>query len=262
MVGIPLVDGRLFDEHDDVSAPQRVIVSRSVAERLFPGVRAVGQSVRAGGRTKEIIGVVADVALDPQGHMAPHVYHAHRQYAGDRNWALSQVVRTTGSLEALQADARGAIAELDPQLVMYKPMPLDEAIGQGEAQRVFTLRLLTTFAGVALALAALGLFGVLSYSVRLRSREFGIRMALGADRGSIRRMVLREGLVVTALGTGIGLLGAVALSRLMASLVFGVDPLDPSVIAGAAVFMGLVATLAAYLPAYRATSVEPSSVLQ
>jgi ABC-type antimicrobial peptide transport system permease subunit len=171
-------------------------------------------------------------------------------------------VRTTASLEALQADARRAIAELDPQLVMYKPMPLDQAIGQGEAQRVFTLRLLTTFAGVALALAALGLFGVLSYSVRLRSREFGIRMALGADRGSIRRMVLREGLVVTALGTGIGLLGAVALSRLMASLVFGVDPLDPRVMAAAAVFMGVVATLAAYLPAYRATSVEPSSVLQ
>jgi putative ABC transport system permease protein len=239
-----------------------VIVSRSVADRLFPGVRAVGQSVRTGGGTKEIIGVVPDVALDPQGHMGPHVYHAHRQFAADRNWALSQVVRTTASLEALQADARRAIAELDPQLVMYKPMPLDQAIGQGEAQRVFTLRLLTTFAGVALALAALGLFGVLSYSVRLRSREFGIRMALGADRGSIRRMVLREGLVVTALGTGIGLLGAVALSRLMASLVFGVDPLDPRVMAAAAVFMGVVATLAAYLPAYRATSVEPSSVLQ
>ena len=262
VVGIPLLDGRLFDEHDDASVPSRVIVSRSVADRLFPGVRAVGQSVGTGGRTKEIIGVVADVALDPQGHMGPHVYHAHRQFATDRNWALSQVVRTTGSLETLQADARRAIAELDPQLVMYKPMPLDEAIGQGESQRVFTLRLLTTFAGVALALAALGLFGVLSYSVRLRSREFGIRMALGADRGSIRRMVLREGLVVTALGTGIGLLGAVALSRLMASLVFGIDPLDPSVMAGAAVFMGVVATLAAYLPAYRATSVEPSSVLQ
>ena len=262
VVGIPLLDGRLFDEHDDASVPSRVIVSRSVADRLFPGVRAVGQSVGTGGRTKEIIGVVADVALDPQGHMGPHVYHAHRQFATDRNWALSQVVRTTGSLETLQADARRAIAELDPQLVMYKPMPLDEAIGQGESQRVFTLRLLTTFAGVALALAALGLFGVLSYSVRLRSREFGIRMALGADRGSIRRMVLREGLVVTALGTGIGLLGAVALSRLMASLVFGVDPLDPSVMAGAAVFMGVVATVAAYLPAYRATSVEPSSVLQ
>ena len=262
VVGIPLLEGRVFDEHDDASAPQRALVSRSVAERLFPGVRAVGQSVRTGGRTKEIIGVVADVALDPRGRMAPVVYHAHRQYAGDRNWALSQVVRTTGSLETLQEEVRRTIASRDPQLVMYKPIALADAIGQGEAQRVFTLRLLTTFAGVALALAALGLFGVLSYGVRLRSREFGIRMALGADRGAIRRMVLREGMLVTAIGTAIGLLGAVALSRLMASMVFGIDPLDPMVMAGAAAFMGLVAACAAYLPAYRATSVEPSSVLQ
>jgi putative ABC transport system permease protein len=145
---------------------------------------------------------------------------------------------------------------------MYKPVALTEAIGRGEAQRVFTLRLLTTFAGVALALAALGLFGVLSYGVRLRSREFGIRMALGADRGSIRRMVMREGLTVTAIGTLLGLLGAVALSRLMASLVFGVSALDATVILGAAVFMAVVAAFAAYLPAHRATSVEPSTVLQ
>ena len=127
---------------------------------------------------------------------------------------------------------------------------------------MFTLQLLTTFAGLALALAALGLFGVLSYGVRLRSREFGIRMALGADRGAIRWMVLREGMVVTGIGTALGLLGAVAVSRLMASMLFGVDPLDPTVVAGAAGFMGLVAAIAAYLPAYRATSVEPGSALQ
>jgi putative ABC transport system permease protein len=261
-VGIQVLEGRAFDEHDDASAPQRAIVSRSVADRLFPGVRAVGQSIRTGGRTKEVIGVVPDIALNPQGQMVPYVYHAHQQFAGDRNWALSQVVRTTGSVEALQAEVRRAIASLDPQLVMHKPTALTDAIGQGEAQRVFTLRLLTTFAGLALALAALGLFGVLSYGVRLRSREFGIRMALGADRGAIRRMVLREGMVVTAIGTVIGLSGAVAASRLMASLVFGIDPLDPTVVLGAVAFMGLVAVFAAYLPAYRATSVEPSSVLQ
>ena len=119
VVGIPVLDGRLFDEHDDAAAPMRVVVSRSVADRLFPGVRAVGQSIRTGGRTKEVIGVVPDVALDPRGQMVSYVYHAHRQYAGDRNWALSQVVRTTGSLEALQREVRRAIALLDPQLVMH-----------------------------------------------------------------------------------------------------------------------------------------------
>lgn len=262
VVGIPLLDGRLFNEHDDASAPKRVVVSRTVAERLFPNVRAVGQTITHGSGPKEIIGVVGDVALDAQGRMAGYVYHPHRQFAGDRNWSLTQVVRTTGSVDALQGEARRSLASLDPQLVMYKPVVLADAIGRGEAQRVFTMRLLATFAGVALALAALGLFGVLSYGVRLRSREFGIRMALGADRSSIRRMVMREGLAVTAIGIIIGLLGAVALSRVMTSMVFGVSALDPTVIVGAAVFMAVVAAFAAYLPAYRATSMEPSSVLQ
>ena len=263
VVGIPLLDGRLFDEHDDASTPRRVVISRTVAERLFPGVRAVGQQLRTGGNADlDVIGVVEDVAVDAQGRTAPHIYHPHRQFAGDRNWALTQVVRTTGSLDELQQAARRAIAALDPQLVLFKPISLADAIGRGEAQRVFTLRLLTTFAAVALALAALGLFGVLSYNVRLRSREFGIRMALGADRWAIRRMVMREGLRVTGVGMAIGLLGAVMLSRVLASMVFGISALDPRVMAAAAVFMATVAALAAYLPARRATVVEPSSVLQ
>jgi predicted permease len=262
VVGIPLLDGRLFDARDDATVPRRVIVSRTVAERLFPGVRAVGQRLTNGGGDREIIGVVADVALDPQGRSGGYVYHPHRQFAADRNWSIVQVVRTTGSLDQLHGEVRRVITSLDPQLVMFKPMALTDAIGRGEAQRVFTLRLLTTFAGVALGLAALGLFGVLSYGVRLRRREFGIRMALGANGGSIRRMVLREGMLVTAIGVTIGLLGAVALSRVLASLVFGVSTLDPRVLTAAAVFMGVVAAFAAYLPAHRATSVEPSSVLQ
>jgi len=262
VVGIPLLDGRLFDERDDATVPRRVIVSRTVAERLFPGVRAVGQRLATGGDDREIIGVVADVALDPQGRSGGYVYHPHRQFAGDRNWSIVQAVRTAGSLEQLQGEVRRVITSLDPQLVMYKPMALTDAIGRGEAQRVFTLRLLTTFAGVALGLAALGLFGVLSYGVRLRRREFGIRMALGANGGSIRRMVLREGMLVAAVGVALGLLGAVALSRVLASLVFGVSTLDPRVLAAAAAFMAVVAAFAAYLPAHRATSVEPSSVLQ
>jgi predicted permease len=262
VVRIPLLDGRLFDERDDTSVPRRVIVSQTVAERLFPGVKAVGQRLTTGGGDREIIGVVGDVALDAQGRSGGYVYHPHRQFAADRNWALTQVVRTNGSLEELQGSVRRAIATLDPQLVVFKPMALTDAIGRGEAQRVFTLRLLTTFAGVALALAALGLFGVLSYNVRLRRREFGIRMALGANRWSIRGMVLREGLIVVAIGMATGLLGALLLSRLLVSLVFGISALDPGVMAAAAAFMVVVAGFAAYLPAYRATRVEPSSVLQ
>jgi predicted permease len=260
--GIPLIEGRNFDAHDDAGAPDRALVSVSLAKRLFPGVRAIGQQLRTGGRTSEIIGVVGDIAINPEGRPDRYVYHWHAQWAGDRNWALTQVVRASGSLDVLEGEARRALAALDPQLVMYRPMTLADAIGRGEAQRAFTLRLLASFAVVALALSALGLFGVLSYGVRLRQREFGIRMALGAEVGTIRRMVLLQGLGMTAAGTAIGLLGALAISRLMGSLVFHTSPLEPRVLIGAALFMSVVAGVAAYLPAHRATAVDPRTALQ
>jgi ABC-type antimicrobial peptide transport system permease subunit len=190
------------------------------------------------------------------------VYHAHRQFAGNRNWSLTQVVSTSGPSTSVLPALRQLVARLDPQLVIYQPAALDEVIGRGRAQRVFTFRLLATFAAVALVLAALGLFGVLSYAVRLRSKEIGIRMALGADRWSIRGMVLRDGAIVTSIGVAVGLAGAVALSKVMAAVVFRVSPFDPGVLMGAVLFMALIAGVAAYLPARRASSVAPQSVLQ
>jgi ABC-type antimicrobial peptide transport system permease subunit len=157
---------------------------------------------------------------------------------------------------------RELLSAADPQLVMYRPTPLDDVIGRGAAQRLFTMRILLTFAAVALALAALGLFGVLSYGVKLRTREFGIRMALGAERRTIRRVVLRQGLTVAAIGVALGLVVAVPLSKLMRALLFQVSPLDPWVIAGATLFTGVVATVASYLPARRATDVDPRTALQ
>jgi putative ABC transport system permease protein len=261
-VRIPIVDGRVFDARDDERAPNRVVVSRELAEQLYPGVRAVGQRLNTGNHDSEIIGVVGDVAVDAEGRVEPYVYHAHRQFAGDRNWALIQTVRTTGDPNALQKALRQTVASLDPQLVMYKPMTLDDAIGRGEAQRLFTLRMLTAFAAVALALAALGLFGVLSYGVRLRTREFGIRMALGAEAGSVRALVLREALTVTGLGVALGVGGAVALSRVIASAAFQTAPLDPWVLASVVAFIAVVAGVAAYVPAHRATTVDPRTALQ
>jgi ABC-type antimicrobial peptide transport system permease subunit len=218
--------------------------------------------LRTGGGEREIIGVVSDVAINAEGAPDMYIYHAHTQYAGDRNWALSQVVATTRSPESLVSAVRGAIAAIDPQLVMYHPASLADAIGRGTAQRVFILRLLTSFAAIALGLAALGLFGVLSYGVKLRTREFGIRMALGAQSAAIRRMVLRQGLVVTAIGLAIGLVGAAFASKLIASQLFHVKPLEPTVLFGAALVMAVVASAAAYLPAWRATAVDPRTALQ
>jgi putative ABC transport system permease protein len=261
-VGIPVLMGRAFDATDDVGAPRHVLVSKSLADRLYPGVRAIGQRLRTGGHEAEIIGVVGDVALDNEGRAAPYVYHAHRQFAGDRNWALTQVIALNGARAQVQPAIRRVLAARDPLLVMHRPGMLDDVIGTGAAQRVFTLRILLTFAAVAIALAALGIFGVLSYGVRLRAREFSIRMALGAEASAIRRMILRRGMAVTAIGLVIGLAAATSLSKLMASVLFKVSPFDPSVFVGAVAFMTLVGGLAAYLPARRATSADPREALQ
>ena len=260
--GIPLLEGRMFDARDDAGAPHRLVVSKSLALHLFPGVSAVGQRLLGSTADREIIGVVGDVAVSAEGEPDQYVYHAHRQFAGDRNWELTQVVRVDGAVDRVEGEVRRTIASLDPQLVMYQPMTLAAAIGRGEAQRALTLVLLTSFAAVAVVVSALGLFGVLSYGVRMRSREFGIRMALGAERGAIRRMILRQGLAVTAIGLTLGLIGAFGLARVMASVVFRTSPLDPMVLAAAVLLMGVVAGVAAYLPAYRATRVNPRTALQ
>ena len=168
---------------------------------------------------------------------------------------------TSSGAAGLSDDVRRTVASLDQQLVVYKPMMLDDVIGRGAAERVLTTRVLAAFAAVAIGLAALGLFGLLSYGVRLRSREFGIRMALGAHASAIRSMVLRQGLVITAVGVVLGTIGAVGMATLMRSVLFHVQPLDPIVLLGAVCLLTSVAAAAALLPAYRATSVEPKTVL-
>jgi putative ABC transport system permease protein len=260
-VGIPILSGRVFDERDMAGGPDHVVINKSLAEALYPGINPIGQSLNSGGRDSEIIGVVANVAVDNEGAEDHYVYHAHTQFAGDRNWALTQVVSTSGNVSVVQTEIREALRTLDPQLVMFRPTTLDQAIGKGAAQRLFTLRILLTFAIVALALSALGIFGVLSYGVRLRAREFGIRMALGAENRSIVTMVMREGMVVTAIGIAVGLAGAVGLAKVMASLVFHVSPLDPRVLLSTVAFMTCVAAAAAYLPAWRATRVDVREIL-
>ncbi len=259
---IPVLAGRVFDARDDAGVPRHIVISHSAAQRFFPGVDAIGQQLNAGDRESVVIGVVGDVAIFPDGRTEPYVYYAHRQFAGDRNWSLVQLVRTDGPPLNAAPAVRRALALLDPRLVMDHPAPLDEVIGQGSAQRIFTMRILVSFAAVALLLAAVGLFGVLSYIVTLRGKEIGIRMALGADRGVIRAMVLRQGLVVTALGIGLGLLGALSLSKIMASLLYDTSPLDPRVLVGAIAFMTGVAGAAAYFPARRATAIDPKLALQ
>ena len=259
-VGISLTRGRLFDDRDVVGAPNRVVLSELAAKTLFPGVDPIGQRLNTGGRDEEVIGVVSDVALSNEGQMLPHIYHAHRQFAADRNWALTQVVAADDPNSTI-APIRSLLASLDPRLVLFRPMLLDDVIGRGAAQRVFTMRLLITFAATAIVLAGLGLFGVLSYGVRLRSRELGIRMALGARASTIRAMILRQGLTLALIGLVVGVVGAAALSRLLASLLFLVRPRDVTGLGASWALLATGSGVAAYWPARRATSIDPRQSL-
>ncbi|HEY4320865.1 MAG TPA: ABC transporter permease [Gemmatimonadales bacterium] len=259
--GIRLVAGRLFTDADNAAASPHFILSRKAAQLYFGKESALGQRVESGGQTGEVVGVVDDVAIDPEGDAPPTMYRPHDQFAGDRNWSLFQAVATRGPADAMLPAIHRLLAEIDPQLVMDQTATMTNIIGRGTAQRAFALEVLLAFAITALFLAALGVFGVLSYTVRLRSPEFGLRMALGATPGMIRFAVLRSALAVTAVGILVGLAGALAFSRVMQSLVFHVSTLDPAVLAVAALFMAVIAALAGYLPARKATAVDPRTVL-
>lgn len=256
-LGIPLLQGRVFDARDAAGAPRRVVVSQSVAGVLFPGEDPVGRSISVAGTVVEIIGVVGNVATAFRGTLLDAVYHSHTQFAANRNWPLTQVVAFDGSHPRLLDAARRELAAIDPGLVLYRPRMLAEVIGKGMAQERFALMLVGLFAVLAVALAALGIYGVLSYAVSRRTREIGIRLALGAPQGSVRRLVVGQGSVLTLAGVLIGLGGAFWLVRGLESLLFKVSATDPLVFGAATLLLVGVALLAAWLPARAAARVSP-----
>jgi predicted permease len=266
-LGIPTLAGRAFDALDHAGAPGRTVVSANFARVAFPGVpyeAVVGQRiyVLVGARELEIIGVVGDVALDVYGAPTMVVYHAHRQFAANRNWALTQVVATEQSPEQVLSAAREVVARLDPELVVYRPATMAEVVGRGTSRERFALVLMGAFALVTLALAALGLYGVLAYSVRQRSTEMGVRIALGATAGQVRALVFRQAAAVAGVGVVAGLAGALVLGRWLDTLTFGIAPSDPRVLVASAGVLTLVAFIAAWLPAQRASRVQPRVAME
>jgi ABC-type antimicrobial peptide transport system permease subunit len=262
---IPLLAGRSFDARDSASAPGRAVVSANFARAAFPGMpyeSVLGQRIAAGGRELEIVGVVGDVALDVYGAPSMVVYHAHRQFAGNRNWALTQVVAAGRSPQDLLSAVRREVAGLDPELVVHRPATMAEVVNRGTSRERFALVLMGAFAAIALALAALGIYGVLAYAVRQRSTEIGIRIALGATAGQVRALVFGHAAAVVSLGIAAGLAGALVLGRWLDALAFGVAPSDPRILSASAVVLALVALGAASLPAHRATRVEPRVAMQ
>src|SRR5262249_21497136 len=261
-VGIPLLRGRLLGPEDDAKAPRRVVVSQELARQMFPSEDPIGKRVRVAGDEPEIIGVVGDVALGPRTAPRPYVYHSHSQFAGNRNWALTQVVAFTGDRAALLGEARRELSRIDPGLVVYEPQMLEDVIGGGVALERFALLLIASFAALALALAAVGLYGVLSYSVSSRSREMGIRLALGATPRSVRSMIVRDGGRLAVIGIVLGCAGAFAATRFLRSLLFEVSTTEPLVFAGAAAVLAIVAVMASWVPAHAATKVDPMEAVR
>lgn len=258
VLGIPLLHGRLFGPQDDGDAPLRVVVNAALARDVFgDAAAAVGDGVRIAGARREIIGVVADVPVTARGEAAPMVYHSDRQYSAFWTRNLVQMVAIRpGAPDPLPAIAR-EVRALDPELVVHRPRPLVDVVGGGRARERFAAQLVTAFATLAVALSALGLYGVLSHAVRRRRREIGIRLALGADDRSVLSMLVRHGVSLAAVGVALGLVGALAATRGLRSLVFGVDVHDARVFAAAAAVLIVVALIASALPALRALRVSP-----
>jgi putative ABC transport system permease protein len=264
---IPLLAGRAFTERDDAHSPGVVIVNETFAKRHFPNESPIGKHVKPGialeGEPvwREIVGVVKDVKhrQSLSRDYEPEYYMPHAQMPIN---SMNLIVRATNDPRGLAGAIQHEVQSLDRDIPVYRIKTLEQYLGVAVAQPKFNALLLSLFAGLALLLTAIGLYGVMSYSVVQRGQEIGIRIALGAQTGDVLKMVLRQGLKLTALGLLIGLAAAYALTRYMQSLLFGVKATDPLTFAAIALLLIAVALLACWVPARRATEVDPLEALR
>lgn len=261
-LGIRLLQGRLFGPEDGPDAPRSYVVNRRLVERLFPDRDAVGRQLRIGPWIGTIIGVVEDVPVTVRGDLPAKVYHAHAQFADNRNWFMVQVVKLDGDVPGFLRQARAALAEMDPDLVLYNPRPMPDVVEAGQASERFASTLLGAFAGVALLLAMIGLYGVLAYTVSRRRHEIGVRIALGAASGRVVRLVVGQGMRLATLGVALGLVGALGLTRWLDSMVYEVSVTDRIVFGTVPLILLLVALAASWVPAGRAVRVSPAEAFR
>ena len=260
-LGIRLLRGRTFDRTDGAT-PRRIVINDRLARTLFPSEDPIGRRLRVSGGEGEIIGVVADVANAPRTPPPAIVYHLHRQFAADRNWALTAVVAFNRPAASVLDDVRRELRTLDPALVLHQPRLLSEVVGRSIAQERFAMLVVGVYALLALMLAAVGLYGLLSYMVGTRQREIGIRLALGAQLRSVRSLVVREGAVLAVAGVIAGLGASLAATRALSTLLFGVSARDPLTFGLAAAALLAIATTATWLPARTATRIDPMDALR
>jgi putative ABC transport system permease protein len=262
-LGIPLVRGRLFESRDEVEgAPPAVIVNETMARQTWPGEDPIGKTIPFAGHSFTVVGVVRDIRnagleRQPVSQIFPAPSGPQPKKAA--GWL---VVRARGEPLALVPLIQSALRTLDSRATVWGAATLDQQLEQQTSSRRFQSYLLGLFSGLALALAGVGIYGVVHYSVAQRRQEIGIRMALGARAGSVLGMVLREGMSLALAGVGVGLLGALWMSTAIARLLYGVTPQDPMTFAGVAALLLAVALVACLVPARRATRVDPITVLR
>jgi predicted permease len=268
-MGIPLIKGRYFDARDTADAPGVAVIDETLARKYWPGEDPVGKRIsfeRTGpdGQQpvwREVVGLVAHVRNEGlEGESRGQYYVPYAQRAN--NTDIFVVLRTDGDPSSLAPAVRGAIASVDGDLPVYRVTTMEKMVSDSLSQRRFSMFLFGVFAALALALAVVGLYGVMSYGVAQRTHEIGLRMALGAQRSDVLRMVVGQGMLVVAVGLAVGLAAAVGLTYLMSSLLFGVSFTDPLTYAGIAVLLASVALVASYIPARRATKVDPMVALR
>jgi len=259
-LGVDLLAGRSIEDGDVATAPPVIMINRAAAERYFPGADPVGQQLRWWGIVRRVVGVIEDERfLGLDADPAPAAYVPLAQGAQLQG---TLVVRTSADPTLLVSSLRGTLRALDPEVPFFAAGTLEDRVGESLASPRFTSRLVTLFGTVALLLALIGVHGVLSYSVAQRVPEMGIRMALGADRSTVTRAVVGEGLRLAFLGAALGLLGALAASRVLESLLFGVSATDPATYAVVLVAVLVAALAASFLPALRASRTDPLSALR
>jgi len=264
-MGITVRRGRDFDRHDDTTHPSVAIVSEAFARKYWPGEDAVGKRISVLADSMyltTVVGVVGDVRHNPntgRAVLAPVVYVPGARGPWD---TMTLIVRTAASPLAVTADVQRVIGSLDPALAPGNVQTLERMLWSSLSPQRITAAMLSVFAGIALLLAVIGIYGVISYSVNQRTHEIGIRMALGAQRADVIRRVVRQGVVLAALGIAIGTLGSFAMARGMATLLHEVSPTDPLTFVAVAAILATVAVLGSWLPARRAAAVDPVVALR
>jgi predicted permease len=259
---IPLLQGRYFTAQDKAEAPLAIIVNDTLAARVWPGENPLGKRFRVGFEEKqrEVVGVVGTIkqtTLDSEARSAMYLPHLQSPTPG-----LTLLVRTRGEPLSMAAAVRQEVRALDKDVPVTQVQTMEKVLGASVAQPRFSMLLVGLFAVLALVLSAVGIYGVMAYAVSRRAHEIGVRMALGAGANQVLKLVIKDGMTLAFAGIAVGLLGAFALTRLMASLLFGIGAKDPLTFVSVAAFLAFVAFIACYIPARRATKVDPLIALR